>query len=434
MNQSTGSEVKRDKWYSLYDKVYAPANLALAWEQVAENRGAAGVDGVTIAKFKVNSTERLQALSCDLRAKTYRPAPVRRVYIPKADGGKRPLGIPTVRDRIVQQALLQILSPIFEPEFKKSSHGFRPGLGCHSALKVVDQAVRHGYEWVVDVDIKGFFDNVDHELLLAAVNVKVSDGSVLRLIRQILQAGVIEPDTWALEPTEVGTPQGGPLSPLLANIYLHRLDEALEGRYGLVRYADDLVVFTRGEAEANAALGLVRSVLEGELKLCLHPEKTRVSAVDAGFEFLGFQWARAKNGRMYKRVRRKSRQRFRDRVRELTPRIKNQRKPKKRSFRVSHLSRNPRVTEMIVKLNKYLNGWHWYFKGVWQPPETAFESFDSFVRRRLRLAITGRVRGWMNMQIPNSVFQELGLISLKERHEKYQAVKWMYSPAPARKG
>ena len=246
---------RRPKWHSLIDKVYALRNLQSAWERVRANGGAPGRDGMTVEKYAADAALRLQRLSQDLRAKTYRPQPVRRVYIPKSGGGRRPLGIPTIQDRIVQQALLQILGPIFEAKFSSRSHGFRPGRGCASALEVVDRAVRHGYTWVVDADLQQFFDHVDHEQLLTALNEEVADGSVLKLIRRILTAGVSLPETATVEPTELGTPQGGPLSPLLANVYLHAFDTAMvQAGYGLVRYADDFVIFAKSESEASAAL------------------------------------------------------------------------------------------------------------------------------------------------------------------------------------
>jgi group II intron reverse transcriptase/maturase len=213
---ATRSETERKrKWYSLFDKVCAFPNLQQAWERVAANRGAPGIDGVTIAQFRENADERLTQLAQDLRQKSYRPQPVRRVFIPKGGkgGGQRPLGIPTVRDRIVQQALRQVLEPIFEPLFSRRSHGFRPRRGCETALEVVDRAVRHGYMWVVDADLEAFFDTVDHEKLIDAVAEEIADGSVLRLIRQILRSGVWLPNAAEVEPTELGTPQGGPSTP-----------------------------------------------------------------------------------------------------------------------------------------------------------------------------------------------------------------------------
>ena len=255
-----------------------------AWARVRANKGAPGIDGQTVGQFERREAENLEKLHQELREKRYRPQAVRRVEIPKSGGGKRALGIPTVRDRIVQQALLQVLSPIFEEEFGLRSHGFRPGRGCETALAVVDQAVRHGYEYVVDADISKFFDNVDHELLLEQVNEEVSDGSVLGLIRAFLKSGVLLGGVeW--EPTEKGTPQGGPLSPLLANIYLHPFDKAMQASgLGLVRYADDFVIFARSRERAGEALEIAGGVLEG-LKLHLHPEKTRIAAIDGASSF-----------------------------------------------------------------------------------------------------------------------------------------------------
>ena len=419
---------RKRKWHSLIDKVYARRNLALAWQHVAANRGAAGADGVTIKRFAERAEERLEQLAEDLRKKSYRPQPVLRVYIPKSGGGERPLGIPTVRDRIVQQALLQVLQPIFEPVFSTRSHGFRPERGCATALAVVDQALRHGYTWVEDADIQTFFDTVDHEKLLDAVNEEVADGSVLRLIRQILRAGVHLPDAAQTEPTELGTPQGGPLSPLLANIYLNRLDRRMmQARYGLVRYADDFVIFTKSESEAAEALQLAREVLEGELGLRLHPEKTRVVSVDTGFEFLGFHYFRdPKTGARCKEVRHKSAQRFRDAIRQRTPRLRTQRRVKARHATLNRLARNKRIAQIIRSVNCFLRGWHWYFKSI-QPAvprfahEGPFDGFDYFVRRRVRLAITGRVgSGWWTVRINNTVLRKLGLRPLAELHHEYQ--------------
>jgi len=300
------------KWYTVIDKVWAKANLLAAWAKVRANGGAPGVDGQSVASFERGVEQRLDVLSEALRAGTYRPQPVRRVYLPKSGGGQRPLGIPTVGDRVVHQAIRQVLEPIFEPRFGSRSHGFRPGRGCQSALKVVDQAVRHGYSWVVDADIQAFFDTVDHERLLDAVHEAVTDGSLLRLLRRILTAGVLEPGEREARPTPLGTPQGSPLSPLLANLYLHVLDERLtRAGWGLVRYADDFVIFARSETEAAEALALAREVLEGQLGLTLHPDKTRVVAVTEGFEFLGYHWHwDEKECYWRKEVRRRSVHRF----------------------------------------------------------------------------------------------------------------------------
>ncbi len=426
---------RKRKWHSLIDKVYSKRNLESAWQHVAANRGAAGVDGVTIGRFAERAEERLAQLAEDLRRKTYRPQPVRRVNIPKSGGGERPLGIPTVRDRIVQQALMQVLQPIFEAVFNTRSHGFRPERGCATALDVVERALSYGYTHVVDADIQTFFDTVDHEKLLDAVNEEVADGSVLRLIRHILRAGVQLPEAARTEPTELGTPQGGPLSPLLANIYLNRLDwRMMQARYGLVRYADDFVIFTKSESEAAEALRLAQEVLEGELGLKLHPEKTRVVSVDTGFEFLGFHYFRdPKTGVQCKEVRHKSVQRFRDAIRQRTPRLRTQRRVKEKHATLRRLARNKRIGQIIHSVNGFLRGWHWYFKSIRArtprfEKEGPFAQFDYFVRRRVRMAITGRVgSGWWTVRITNHVLQSLGLLSLAELNMKYQQGQ-LYAP------
>ena len=426
---------REHKWNSLIDKVYHLPNLGAAWERVNENGGAAGVDGVRLKSFARNVAERLEQLSADLRSKTYRPQPVRRVYIPTSGGGKRPLGIPTIRDRIVQQALRQVLSPIFEAKFTARSHGFRPGRGCGTALLVVEQAVRHGYSWVVDADIRSFFDTVPHKGLLEALNEEVADGSVLRLIERILTAGVVEPGASEIDPTELGTPQGGPLSALLANIYLHRLDgRMMEAGYGLVRYADDFVIFAKSESAAQQALSLARQVLEGEMGLGLHPEKTRVVSVDAGVEFLGFPYFRdPKTGMRCKEVRRKSVLGFRQSIRERTPRLKAQKRVKPRALSLSRLGRNAQVRERIRRVNVFVRGWHGYFKTMrsrYGP--SAWNSFDAYVRGRLRACITGRVgHGWWETVLTNAVFRELGLVSLVDLDAQFTSGQ---AASPARKG
>jgi len=425
---------RKGKWYSLIDKVYALPNLREAWRRVAANGGAPGRDGLTIAQFAEQAEARLEQLSEDLRQKRYRPQPVRRVFIPKSGGGQRPLGIPTVSDRIVQEALRRVLEPIFEGKFSARSHGFRPERGCATALWVVDRAVKYGYEWVVDADLQAFFDTVDHEKLITAINEEIADGSVLRLVRQIVAAGVELPASREVEPTEQGTPQGGPLSPLLANVYLHAFDERMaQAGYGLVRYADDFVIFAKSESEAAVALQLAQEVLEGEWGLVLHPEKTRVVSVTQGFEFLGFRYFRdPKTGRTHKTVSRKSTQRFREAIRQRTPRLRNQRRRKPHKITPARLARNRRLREMIRDLNRYLRGWHWYFKAVWTPRVNPFRTFDQFVRRRVRSAITGRIgNGWWHERIPNALLRELGLIGLDEWQQRYQEGQLA---TPARKG
>lgn len=343
--------VRKRKWYSLYDKVFAVKNLQVAWQRVKANQGAAGSDGQSIAQFAAAEEANLLELHQELREKRYRPRPVRRKEIPKAGGGVRRLGIPCVRDRIVQQAVAQVLEPIFEAKFSPRSHGFRPGRGCDSALEVVDKALRYGYGWVAEADIKEFFDSVDHELLVDAVNEEIAEGSVLKLIRMFLASG-IRLDDGELLPSEVGTPQGGPLSPLLANIYRHPLDVALQAaKLGLVRYADDFVILAQSQEQAEQGLAIARQVLGG-LKLRLHPTKTQIVALDQGFDFLGVHYFRDERGRLQKTVSAKSFGRFKEAVRGRTKRHAGQKRPKAKRCSLPRLKKNQRVMGMIEDLNR----------------------------------------------------------------------------------
>lgn len=294
--------------------------------------------------------------------------------------------------------------------------------------------MQHGYEWVVDADLQSFFDTVDHEQLLNVLNEEVADSSVLKLIRRILTAGVQQPATAEVEPTELGTPQGGPLSPLLANVYLHAFDvQLVAAGYGLVRYADDFVIFAKSDGEAAAALELARAILEGQLGLRLHPEKTQVVSVTHGFAFLGYHYFRdPKTGALRKEVRAKSAQHFRDAIRKRTPRLRGERKPKLRKMTPQRLAQNQRLREIIRNLNRYLRGWHWYFKAVWSAyPDTPFRNFDGFVRRRVRSSISGRIGNEWNARLPNALLRELGLLSLDELQRGYRRGQLA---APARKG
>lgn len=424
---SKAPSVRKKKHYSLYDKLATEKNLQRAWLQVEANKGAPGCDGVRLEQFADNLRENLQELRRQLRAKRYRPRPVRRKPIDKAGGGVRNLGIPCVRDRIVQQALKQVLEPIFDPLFSEHSHGFRPGKGCATALKTVDRAVEHGFQWVVDLDLKDFFDTVDHDLLIDAVNEEIADGSVLRLIRQILTSGVVLP-TGEREPTEQGTPQGGPVSPLLANIYLHQFDVVmLEQGHHPLRYADDCLLFAKSQQEAERGLAAARQVLEQNWKLTLHPTKTRIVSIDStesaepGFDFLGFRYFRDRHGALQKVVRAKSIQSFRQNTRERTPRHSGQRPPKRRHLKLARLQKNQGLQRMIGELNVYLKGWHWYFKHV-DTTWTIFRDFDQFVRRRVRSVICGRnaTKHW-NRILPNAWLRQLGLVSLEVLQTQYQA-------------
>ena len=382
--------VKKRKWYSLYDEVYAEANLARAWERVRSNKGAGGVDRQSVAGFEREKEQHLRELHRLLREKRYKPLSLRRVYIPKGNGEKRPLGIPTIRDRVVQQALLNILEVIFEPTFHERSYGFRVNRSTHTALEHVVKSMQEGKEWVLEIDIRKYFDTVDHELLLEAVNEEVSDGSVLRLIRMFLESGVMEEGVgW--KATEEGTPQGGVISPLLANIYLNRFDWEMAKRgHDMVRYADDGVVLCGSREEAERALADVRKMLEGKLRLKLHPEKTRIVYHKEGsFDFVGFLV-----NRRYLWPRVKTLMRFKEKVRLATRRQQG---------------RN--VKEVIRLLNPILRGFGNYYRRV--NAKGLFETLDAWIRMRLRCFMEKkRAVKHQNYRIPNTVLASMGLISL----------------------
>ncbi len=274
MLAALGNGVKGGKWFSLIDKVYDRRTLEAAWKRVAANRGAAGIDQVSVKHFKARKDRYLQELEKDLRKGRYRPEPVRRVYIPKGKGQTRPLGIPTVKDRVVQAALKIVLEPIFEREFLPMSFGFRPGLGCKDALRRVDYLIKKGYTWVVDADLKSYFDSIPHEQLLKRVKEKISDGRVISLVESFLNQDIMEGmKRWS--PT-AGTPQGAVLSPLLANLYLHLFDALMtESGRKVVRYADDFVILCQSKAEAEAILAEVQRWTKAN-GLTLHPDKTHV--------------------------------------------------------------------------------------------------------------------------------------------------------------
>ena len=326
------------KWYSLWDKVCDRRTLEASWQAVARNQGAAGVDGQSVQRFAAQAERYLEELAADLQAGRYRPDDVRRTNIPKAGGGQRPLGIPTVKDRIVQGAVKRVLEPIFEWEFLDLSYGFRPGRGAKDALRVVDRQLKAGNTWVVDADLTSYFDTIPHAPLLERVAAHVSDGRVLALIQAYLEQGILDGlQRWT--PTQ-GTPQGAVLSPLLANLYLHGLDAEMSGQgYCLVRYADDFVILCATEAEAQAALAQVQAWTAAQ-GLTLHPDKTHLGdcrQAGQGFDFLGYRF---EGGR--RQVRQKSFRAIRDKIRAKTGR-----------------SRGISVEHIIAELNPMLRGeWH----------------------------------------------------------------------------
>jgi RNA-directed DNA polymerase len=392
--------VKGGRWFSLIDKVYAPRTLAAAWHQVKARDGAGGVDRQTVEQFDVQADSYLSGLSEALRTGAYVPQPVRRRWIKKLGSvEKRPLGIPTVKDRVVQSAVRLVLEPIFEREFCPSSYGFRPGRGCKEALREVQRLLDAGHTWVVDADIKSYFDTIPHAELLAAVRSRVADGRVLKLLEAYLTQGVM--DGLAQWTPEAGTPQGAVISPLLANVYLHPVDQALAAAgYQVVRYADDLVILCVSADEAQRALSLLRTLLESR-GLRLHPDKTRV--VDAtqpgGFDFLGYHFEQGKRW-----PRKKSTQKLRDTVRRQTRR-----------------TRGVSLAAIVTELNPVLRGWFGYFQH--SHPNT-FRDVDGWVRMRLRSLLRkrrgqrGRGRGADHQRWPNAYFHALGLFALVEARQR----------------
>ena len=388
--------VKGGKWFSLMDKVFAPKTLEMAWTKVQANKGAAGVDGQSIERFAAKADDYLSELSAALRDGGYVPQSVRRVDIPKGDGKTRPLGIPTVKDRIVQQAVRLVIEPIFEHEFAEGSYGFRPGRGCHDALREVDRLLRDGYTHVVDADLASYFGTIPHDALMARVEERISDGRVLDLIRGWLKADILQgTESWT--PVQ-GSPQGAVISPLLANIYLHPLDQLMAERgYRMVRYADDFVILCRSREAADAALDEVRAWVT-EAGLTLHPTKTHVGDCripGQGFEFLGYRFEAGK-----RLVRKKSLNKLKDNIRAKTGRCAGN-----------------SLEHVITSLNPMLRGWFGYFK---QAHPTTFADLDGFIRRRLRSMLLKQKKkshiGFgtlIHKTWPNAYFADAGLFALK---------------------
>ncbi|MDQ6963272.1 MAG: group II intron reverse transcriptase/maturase [Mariprofundaceae bacterium] len=389
--------VKGGKWFSLIDKVYALSTLNAAWQQVKTNKGCAGVDRVSIERFQAKADTYLQELHVALKHQTYQPEAVKRVYVPKSGGKHRPLGIPTVKDRVVQATIKIVIEPIFEYEFLPMSYAFRPQRGCKDALREVQHFINEGYTHVVDADLEGFFDNIPPDELMQQLEQRISDGKLLEILQLFLQQDVMDGITsWT--PT-MGTPQGTVLSPLLANIYLHPLDQHIKSQgMIMVRYADDFVILCRSETEACHALEEVRAWVDNH-GLSLHPDKTHrvdCSQKGQGFDFLGYHFEAGKRW-----VRRKSHQALRDKIREKTKR-----------------NRSGSMKSIIDELNPMLIGWFNYFKHAHRGE---FKSVDGFIRRRLRAMLLRRNKrkGWgkslqAHMRWKNAYFAKVGLFTMHE--------------------
>lgn len=384
---------RKVRWHSLYDKVISPSNLVDAYQKVRRNKGAGGIDGITLEQFDERAEEYLGFAQEKLQQKRYRARPVRRVYIPKPDGKKRPLGIPVILDRIVQQALLNWLGPIYEATFSEVSYGFRPSRSALDAIEAVKAHLDSGHRYVVEVDIEKYFDTIDHGLLMKKLEEEVIDSSVLNLVKDFLQTGVMEERRWVA--TDEGTPQGGVISPLLANVYLNSFDHLIAGKgYKLTRYADDFVILCGTKTEAEQVMQEVVGYLESELHLRINREKSRIVDFSReSFEFLGYvfysKFLRPKDRKIAE---------LKEEIRKLTRR--QQPKP---------------LGVIIERLNATLRGWSGYF--CLGHIRKLTERLDEWIRHRLRAFVSKR---W---EVPRCTktaylinhFREMGLVSLYDR-------------------
>lgn len=400
----SSTTMRARKSHSLISQVYDLKNLKQAFERVKKNDGCAGVDGMTIARFEERADYYLGLLHQGLKEGTYRPRPVRRVEIGKGSTKKRPLGIPTIFDRVCQQALVQVLTPIFEPTFNGASFGYRPGRSVHHALDRVLISLKEGGQWIVEADLVDFFGRLSHELLVDKVAEQVADGRVLQLIRLFLTAGVLIDGSF--EPTVGGVPQGGVASPLLSNVYLNLFDEEMtKAGFVLTRWADDWVIICRSRSEAERALASARRVLEHDLKLEVHEEKTRIIHIAQGFEFLGFLVRKGKGlprtakapgigPSLYVIPTARSVERFKDRVRWIT------RRKNGRSLR-----------QTLDELNPVIRGWGNFYKDA--NVRTQFNKLNKWILRRVWSHHFGHWRnsGWYRLPATR-LYRQLGLVNL----------------------
>lgn len=387
-------------YYSLYDRLLSVKSLDKAFEKVRAAKGAAGVDGQSIESFDQERAEHLAQLVNELKEKSYRPQPVRRVFIPKDDGGERALGIPTVRDRVIQQALLDIMQPIFEPSFHPSSYAYRKGMGCHQAIAKATLFIRkYGFRWVVDMDLSKCFDMLNHDLIVKSVRERITDGSIIKLIKMFLESGVMNQGD--LEESVQGSPQGGVISPLLANIYLDAFDQEMKRRrYRIVRYADDIVIFSRSKKAAENALKVASKILEGDLKLKVNRKKTKILNAKEGIPYLGVVVSTG-----YISIQEKKVKRFKEAVKRITGRNVG------RSF-----------SEVVKRLNWLTRGFANYFriadcKGV-------LKDLMAWIRRRLRMV---QMSLWKK---PAKLHRRLRQLGYKGPFDSIRMRSWKNSASP----
>jgi group II intron reverse transcriptase/maturase len=387
------------KWYSLIDKVYSRKNLLEAFDKVRRNKGGKtrGIDGVNAKGFGEHMSDELNQLHEELQRGTYKPQAVKRVYMDKPDGSKRPLGIPTIRDRVVQQALLNVLQPIFDPDFHPSSYGYRPNRSAHHAIAKAERFTRHyGLEHVVDMDLSRCFDTLDHELILSAVNEKVSDGKVLDLISAFLKSGILEDGK--LTPTEVGSPQGGIISPLLTNIYLDRFDQYMKSKgIRIVRYADDILIFASTKSQAGSYRAIATRFLEEDLKLKVNIRKTHLTNLEQGIPYLGFV---LQNYGVL--VSNKAVAKLKEKVRQFTPR-----------------NHGKKLEYYLDELGQILKGFSMYYRAALS--KKLFSKLMSWIRRRLRMMIMKSWKSWKGLH------KQLRRMGYKGKFEKISVTRWRNS-------
>jgi len=389
----------------LWDRIWERQNLIAALERVERNGGAPGIDGMTVEELRPYLRGHWLEIRAALDQQTYKPSPVRRVEIPKAEGGVRRLGIPTVLDRFLQQAMAQVLTPLFEALFSPASYGFRPGRSAHQAVEQAQEYVQAGYAWVVDIDLEQFFDRVNHDMLMTRVARVVKDKRVLKLIRAYLNSGVLV--NGVVLDTEEGTPQGGPLSPLLSNIMLDDLDKELAKRgHRFVRYADDCNIYVKTRRAGERVIESVKAFLEKKLKLKVNPQKSQVERAFR-VKFLGFSFFKRK-GEVLVRVANRSLARFRGKLRRLTKR-----------------TRSGKLADIIQGINQYTMGWIGYYRQANTP--SVFEGLDRGLRRRLRQMV------WKRWKRGTTRYQELVKLGVPRERAGLGAVgksPWHMSKSP----
>lgn len=394
------TQPKKRKVHSLTGRITLSL-MEESWKAVKRNRGAAGIDKVSIDWYSQVLGTNLEKLMRELKTRSYMPLPLKRVFIPKGKDKLRPLGIPTVACRIAQEVIRRLINPIFEKKFHNSSFGFRPGRNCHQAISLVRKYIAQGYSYVLDADIKGFFDNIPHDLIMTEVAAEIADGTVLQLIERFLKSGVMEEGQF--RPTTKGTPQGGVISPLLANIVLNRLDHELERHgYKFVRYADDFVVLCQTEQQAKEALELTKRILEQEMHLELSPEKTKICHISDGFDFLGFHLTTRGTS-----MREKSKEKFRDAVRNLTIRSRNL------------------DAEAVEKLNQVIRGTVNYFCHPLATVQKYFDTLERWIRKRIRCMKYKRISRRDNFRLKLKYICRLGVLNCGQMYRQRMNVRYV---------